>query len=151
VQVAKTIADRIAATGGRATGFDYMRIVLAVSIIAYHTIATCYGKAAEREITSGVFRAPIAMLLPMFFALSGFLVAGSLERSRTLVMFLGLRAVRIFPALAVEIALSARSSPSGRWASTSPTRCSPPTSGTSSGTSTTSCRGCSRTTRTPDR
>jgi peptidoglycan/LPS O-acetylase OafA/YrhL len=107
VQVAKTIADRIAATGGRATGFDYMRIVLAVSIIAYHTIATCYGKAAEREITSGVFRAPVAMLLPMFFALSGFLVAGSLERSRTLVMFLGLRAVRIFPALAVEIALSA--------------------------------------------
>lgn len=46
-------------------------------------------------------------LVPMFFTLSGFLVAGSLERSRTLPGFLALRAFRIAPALAVEVFLSA--------------------------------------------
>jgi len=43
----------------------------------------------------------------MFFALSGFLVAGSLERSKTTLTFIGLRLIRIYPALAVEVALSA--------------------------------------------
>ncbi len=43
----------------------------------------------------------------MFFALSGFLVAGSLERSKTLLTFLALRLIRIYPALAVEVVLSA--------------------------------------------
>lgn len=49
----------------------------------------------------------IMMILPMFFALSGFLVAGSLLRTKTLVMFLGLRGIRIFPALGMECLLSA--------------------------------------------
>jgi peptidoglycan/LPS O-acetylase OafA/YrhL len=35
------------------------------------------------------------------------LVAGSLERSKTLLTFLGLRVIRIYPALVVEVALSA--------------------------------------------
>ncbi|MEB0024108.1 acyltransferase, partial [Actimicrobium sp. CCI2.3] len=39
--------------------------------------------------------------------LSGFLVAGSLERCRSLVSFLGLRIIRIIPALAVEVLLCA--------------------------------------------
>lgn len=44
----------------------------------------------------------MALILPMFFALSGFLVAGSLERCRSLISFLGLRLIRLVPALAVE-------------------------------------------------
>jgi peptidoglycan/LPS O-acetylase OafA/YrhL len=47
------------------------------------------------------------MLLPMFFALSGFLVAGSLCRTSTLIQFLGLRVIRIYPALCVEVLVSA--------------------------------------------
>ena len=43
----------------------------------------------------------------MFFCLSGFLVAGSLERCRTPISFAGLRIFRIFPALVVEVLLSA--------------------------------------------
>lgn len=45
--------------------------------------------------------------VPMFFALSGFLVAGSAVRTRNLVKFLGLRVLRILPALFVEVLLSA--------------------------------------------
>ena len=45
--------------------------------------------------------------IPMFFALSGFLVAGSAVRTQSLVKFLGLRVIRIVPALFVEVTLSA--------------------------------------------
>ncbi|WP_309645135.1 acyltransferase [Phenylobacterium sp.] len=103
----KTLADQIEATGGRSSGFDYMRIVLALAVVCWHSVATCYGHEAQFVILSGPFRSVVAIILPMFFALSGFLVAGSLERTKTLVMFLGLRAIRIFPALGVEVILSA--------------------------------------------
>ena len=43
----------------------------------------------------------------MFFALSGFLVAGSAFRTKRVLPFLGLRFFRIFPALLVELTLSA--------------------------------------------
>lgn len=43
----------------------------------------------------------------MFFALSGFLVAGSAFRTSNVLRFLGLRALRIVPALLVEVFLSA--------------------------------------------
>jgi peptidoglycan/LPS O-acetylase OafA/YrhL len=46
-------------------------------------------------------------VVPMFFALSGFLVAGSLDRARSLLDFLGFRALRIFPALVVDTLLAA--------------------------------------------
>jgi peptidoglycan/LPS O-acetylase OafA/YrhL len=52
-------------------------------------------------------RPVFAIVLTLFFALSGFLVAGSLVRCKTLISFLGLRVFRIVPALAVEVLLSA--------------------------------------------
>ncbi len=45
--------------------------------------------------------------VPMFFALSGFLVSGSAFRTRRVLPFVGLRVIRIVPALFVEIFLSA--------------------------------------------
>jgi peptidoglycan/LPS O-acetylase OafA/YrhL len=101
------IAQRILFTGGRATGFDYLRLVLALAIVVWHSVATSYGLAVAHALYAGPLRAVLGALLPMFFALSGFLVAGSLQRCRTLPMFLALRALRIFPALTVEVVLSA--------------------------------------------
>jgi len=62
---------------------------------------------AQNLFRAALVRPFTAVVLPMFFSLSGFLVAGSLARTKTLVMFMGLRAIRIFPALAVEVVLSA--------------------------------------------
>ena len=45
--------------------------------------------------------------VPMFFALSGFLVMGSAFRTRRVLPFMTLRVFRILPALFVEVALSA--------------------------------------------
>jgi peptidoglycan/LPS O-acetylase OafA/YrhL len=84
-----------------------MRILLACGVIAMHSIITSYGQVAEIAFWQSPIRPVIRLILPMFFALSGFLVASSLVRTRTLGAFLGLRAIRIFPALAVEVVLSA--------------------------------------------
>ena len=101
-----TFANRLIITKNRPAGFDYMRICLALCVIFWHSFIISYG-----EITKGPFQRsvePLIMLVvPMFFALSGFLVAGSLERSRTIFGFLGLRVFRIMPALSVEVLLSA--------------------------------------------
>ena len=103
----QTIGEKLAATGGRPSGFDYLRLTLAVSVIAMHTAIICYSFPGELGLWHTPLRPLLRVILPMFFALSGFLVAGSLERSRTLPMFLGLRVIRIYPALAVEALLSA--------------------------------------------
>ena len=98
-------AGRLTAANGRPPGFDYMRLGLAASIIILHSVPTTDG--TDHDIFLTPLRPYIRAILPMFFALSGFLVAGSLERSKTMFGFLGLRVIRIFPALAVEVILSA--------------------------------------------
>jgi peptidoglycan/LPS O-acetylase OafA/YrhL len=84
-----------------------MRLLLAIGVICFHTAVTSYGADAQTRLQYSLWWEPFGLILPMFFALSGFLVAGSLERCKTLFMFLGLRAIRILPALAVEIFISA--------------------------------------------
>jgi peptidoglycan/LPS O-acetylase OafA/YrhL len=92
---------------GRTTGFDYLRLGLATAVLCSHSIDVSYGLAFAIAAENGPTRPLIALILPMFFALSGFLVAGSLERCRTLVSFMGLRVLRLAPALAVETVIAA--------------------------------------------
>lgn len=64
----------------------------------------------ERLLSGGWegWRRPILVsYVPAFFALSGFLVTGSALRTRVTSTFLAFRALRIFPALMVEVTLSA--------------------------------------------
>jgi peptidoglycan/LPS O-acetylase OafA/YrhL len=102
-----SLSDRIAAADGRPAGFDYMRLVLASSVILHHAFTVTAGMGHGQEIWDSPDRAVIGLILPLFFALSGFLVAGSLERTRSIVGFLGMRVIRLVPALAVEVTLSA--------------------------------------------
>lgn len=103
----KTISSRVDDGNVRTTGFDYLRIILALSVVLWHSIVTSYGYDVQRIYQ----RLPLGMaydlVLPMFFGLSGYLVAGSMNRCRTLVSFFSLRVLRIVPALGVEIAISA--------------------------------------------
>jgi peptidoglycan/LPS O-acetylase OafA/YrhL len=96
----------LAVSRGRPSGFDYLRIILSLAVIGWHTIIVCYGRDAETPFWTGWFRPLPSVIVPAFFALSGFLVAGSLVRN-SLPSFLTLRGVRIFPALAVEVLVSA--------------------------------------------
>jgi peptidoglycan/LPS O-acetylase OafA/YrhL len=92
---------------GTTSGFDYMRLILAFAVVMWHSAGTSYGLDSVDIISRGWVGYPVFMIMPLFFALSGFLVSTSLLRSRTLVVFMGLRGLRIFPALCVEIFLSA--------------------------------------------
>jgi len=94
-------------SNGRPSGFDWMRVSLSVAVVLVHSIITSYGMSADEAIFRSPLSGPARLVLPMFFGLSGFLVAGSLLRTNTLVEFLGLRFIRIYPALAVEVFLSA--------------------------------------------
>ncbi len=102
-----TIQDRMDAAGGRPSGFDYLRLFLACSVLFSHSFEVVATHDIDPLALDGFARPLKVLVLPMFFALSGFLVAGSLERSKTLISFLGLRVIRLVPALAVETFLCA--------------------------------------------
>jgi peptidoglycan/LPS O-acetylase OafA/YrhL len=86
---------------GLGPGFDFLRVFLATTIVAFH---------AQRLIPSSahVLETPLWFieyaLVPMFFALSGFLVSASGMRL-SLRNFLINRGLRIVPALAVDVLL----------------------------------------------
>ena len=89
------------------SGFDYMRIGLAVAVLIWHSYQISYGTALALDVWRSPAGLLIQLVLPMFFTLSGFLVTSSLERSKGLSEFLLLRIIRIYPALLVEVVLSA--------------------------------------------
>jgi len=87
---------------GLGPGFDFLRIFLASSIVLTHAFLHTQQAAFE---ASHFWFAEYA-LVPMFFALSGFLVAGSAMRL-SLGNFLINRSLRILPALAVDVVVCA--------------------------------------------
>ena len=99
-----TVEQRLADVQNRPSGFDYLRIMLAIGVVLAHSFLLTHGPEGERGNWIFYF-APL--IVPMFFALSGFLIAGSFERSKSLFVFFGLRVFRIAPALAVEVLISA--------------------------------------------
>jgi peptidoglycan/LPS O-acetylase OafA/YrhL len=106
VRKVPTIGDRFASANGYTTGFDYLRIGLAVAVLCWHSIWISGSAKLDIALWSGPFRFLPAAVIPMFFALSGFLVSSSLQRTK-LHQFVTLRIIRLVPALAVEITLSA--------------------------------------------
>jgi len=89
---------------GRTRGFDHLRLLLAIGVVVFHSFMLSQGDMRDMPDWFG----PVAaMLLPGFFALSGFLVAGSLVRAPSLRAFLLLRLLRIGPALLLVVALTA--------------------------------------------
>jgi peptidoglycan/LPS O-acetylase OafA/YrhL len=100
------VSDRMDLVKNHSSGFDYQRLVLSSAIIFLHAFLVSYGPNTISEWPQ-VGRIAYLSILPVFFALSGFLVAGSWERTKKIKSFLALRILRIVPALSVEVTLSA--------------------------------------------
>lgn len=100
------LKEKLDLANGRPTGFDYLRLVLSIGVVCIHSGLTSYGTDLMMWESAGS-RPFVRLILPMFFALSGYLVAGSLLRSASLFQFLTYRVLRIYPALSVEVLLSA--------------------------------------------
>lgn len=95
-----TIEERLRATGGFGPGFDTTRVVLALAVMVWHSFAVVDGTTAAAR--SGPFWALWFVNLPMFFALSGFLVMRSALRLPMGDYFRN-RMIRIGPALVAVV------------------------------------------------
>jgi len=104
---AQTFGDRLLAADSRASGFDYMRISLALLVLVFNAATILYGQGFADQMWRGPLHPFIAIIGPMFFSLSGFLIAGSLNRCKSIVEFIGLRILRLVPALLVAVLLIA--------------------------------------------
>ncbi len=93
----------------RHNNFDALRLVAALSVIFSHSFLIAEGTGANEPLNlltgnqcmlglAGVF---------VFFAISGFLVTQSFEQTRGPLRYLAKRCLRIFPAYAVVLVLSA--------------------------------------------
>lgn len=99
----QTLGSALDEQKGFAQGFDFLRIFLATSIIGWHA-AKLSGHVEMAR--ASFFWFTEYMLVPMFFALSGFLVAGSSMRLSTKNFLLN-RAARVLPALIADIVFAA--------------------------------------------
>ena len=98
-----TLGSALDEQKGYGQGFDFLRIFLASAIIAWHTVSLTGHLEMAR---ASIFWFSEYALVPMFFVLSGFLVAGSGMRLSTKNFILN-RVARIAPALFADIVFAA--------------------------------------------
>ena len=103
----RTVEEALVAADGRPSGFDYMRLTLSVAVFVMHSWGTSYGERGAELVWHGPAAPLVRAILPMFFAVSGFLVAASMERCATVLKFVGLRMIRVYPALICEVLIVA--------------------------------------------
>ena len=122
----RSLDDALKACRGIGPGFHMLRHLLSVVILAHHCRVAVFGTgtgdtyekgvaftgAAVLKLTRGqllveLLRPGLYALVGVFFALSGFLVVASALRNSSIKVFFANRALRIAPALTVEVTLSA--------------------------------------------
>jgi peptidoglycan/LPS O-acetylase OafA/YrhL len=116
-----TFGDALRLHRGEGPGFAVLRLLLALAIFFIHARYLSHlggspdpaapaplGNEPQQDIGAWTAERPFFVVhVAAFFALSGFLVTGSALRVRYTSTFLAFRAFRIFPALLVEVTLSA--------------------------------------------
>lgn len=103
-QITKTLGQQLEEHNNFGPGFNFARIFLAYAVVIWHSVAVADNWAKQALLTD--IWPFIYAILPMFFALSGFLVTGSALRL-PLREYIFNRVFRIFPALGVDVAISA--------------------------------------------
>ena len=99
-----TIGAKLDATRGIGPGFDFVRLILAMGVLVWHSVVVT---ASMRESAyASPFWFSDYVFVPGFLALSGFLVTGSGLRLNVKNFLLN-RAARIIPGLAAVVFLSA--------------------------------------------
>ncbi|MBB3656621.1 peptidoglycan/LPS O-acetylase OafA/YrhL [Rhizobium sp. BK650] len=99
----KSFGEVLASHQGLGPGFNFLRLGLALTIVFYHVLCADGYYAVAHGPVLWFFE---YSLVPMFFALSGFLITASAQRL-DLANFLLNRSLRIVPALAVDILICA--------------------------------------------
>lgn len=100
----RSLGDQLRTYRDFGPGFNFARIFLAYGVLIWHAVSIAEN-GADRVLQTSLWPLIFAVL-PMFFALSGFLVVGSALRLPIKEYILN-RVFRIVPALGVDIAISA--------------------------------------------
>lgn len=99
-----TIADRAA---GRDNNFNLLRMLAAIGVLISHAYPISLGPGAEEPLALALRGWSLGSLCVMiFFAISGFFIARSFATKASVSDFLRARALRLFPALIVVLALT---------------------------------------------
>ena len=116
-----TLKEALKRSRGVGPGFHMLRHALSLTILFHHCRVMVVGSVANQTYEKGLLTAELTYgqvavellrpglfaLIGIFFALSGFLIAGSAVRNPDIRIFFANRALRILPALSVEVTLSA--------------------------------------------
>lgn len=100
--------ERNSVWDGRKNNFDALRMLLALLVLASH----CYPLALGSEEMEPIRRLTRGQLtgggvaVDLFFVMSGFMIAGSMERSKSAGQFLMRRVTRIYPAFVMCMLLA---------------------------------------------
>lgn len=95
--------------GGTGPGFDIVRLVAASTVLISHSFPLTQGNNSNEPLYSltGGQMTLGTLAVGVFFATSGFLIAGSLTRSASIIDFAWRRSVRILPGLALVTIVTA--------------------------------------------
>jgi peptidoglycan/LPS O-acetylase OafA/YrhL len=91
---------------GHDNNLNLLRVAAASLVLVSHAFVLSTGRPSAEPWVGRVGIAPGGIAVEVFFAVSGFLVTGSLERSRSLRRFAAARMLRIYPALWVSLLLT---------------------------------------------
>jgi peptidoglycan/LPS O-acetylase OafA/YrhL len=103
---ARSRATLAAFATGHDNNLNLVRVVAAMMVLVSHAFVLASGRTAAEPWLAHLGTTPGGLAVGVFFAVSGFLVTGSLERSRSLHRFAAARALRIYPALWVSLLLT---------------------------------------------
>ena len=92
-------------SSGRDNNFNLIRIVAAALVLASHAWPMTYGRAVPEPLEAYTNYSLGELAVYVFFGLSGYLITGSYLRTKDPVQFIKARALRLFPGLAVSLAL----------------------------------------------
>lgn len=103
-QACPRIAERDA---GRKNNFNLLRMLAATGVLVSHAYPISLGSGTPEPLQSMLRGTALGTVCVMvFFAISGFFIARSFSQKRSLGGFLSARALRLFPALSVILALT---------------------------------------------
>lgn len=96
-----------AVSEGRENNLNLLRALAATAVLVSHAVPIALGSGVAEPFSQSVGYSLGSLAVFVFFAISGFLITGSFERSSSLASFLAARVLRLMPGLIVNIAFVA--------------------------------------------
>jgi peptidoglycan/LPS O-acetylase OafA/YrhL len=92
---------------GRDNNFNLIRFIAATAVLVSHAWPVSLGRRTVEPLTNALGHSLGELSVFVFFALSGFFIASSFNRSSSPFAFITARAARLFPGLAVSLGVVA--------------------------------------------